>query len=209
MPTDATPTDIIVESTETVWQRRTRLDVVRYRARRFDGVMSQPRAWEVFIRGAAVGMLPYDPVSDQLVLIEQFRYPAYLAGIDPVLTEIPGGFMDPGETPEQTAAREAFEETGLVADRMERFGRFILTAGGSDETVTIYAGRVAAPAADAHGICGYGGLASEQEDIRIRVLPAPVAIETALAGGYANSITTIALLWFASRREWLRAQWLA
>ena len=200
--------DVFVESTETVWQRRTRLDVVRYRARRFDGVISQPRNWEVFIRGAAVGMLPYDPVSDQLVLIEQFRYPALLAGIDPVLVEIPGGFADPGEAPEQTAAREAHEEMGLAADRLERVGRFILTAGGSDETVTIFAGRVTAPAADARGIAGYGGLASEQEDIRVRVLPAAAAIETALAGGYANSITTIALLWFANRREWLRGQWL-
>ncbi len=153
-------------------------------------------------------MLPYDPVTDQLVLIEQFRYPALLAGVDPVLVEIPGGFMDPGEAPEQTAAREVHEETGLAADRLERVGRFILTAGGSDETVTIFAGRVTAPAADADGIAGYGGLASENEDIRIRILPAAAAIETALAGGYPNAITSLALLWFASRRDWLRTRWL-
>ena len=201
--------DVVVDSTETVWQGHTRLDVVRYSARRFDGSMGKPRTWEVFIRGAAVGMLPYDPVRDELVMIEQFRYPALLAGFDPVLLEIPGGFTDKGEAPEQTAAREVQEEMGLAADRLERVGRFVLTAGGSDETVEIFAGRVRAPAADAAGIAGYGGLASEQEDIRIRVIPAEAAIAAALAGGYANSITTIALLWFASRRDWLRTQWLA
>jgi ADP-ribose pyrophosphatase len=65
------------------------------------------------------------------------------------------------------------------------------------------------PAADADGIAGYGGLASEREDIRIRVLPADEAIENALAGRYANSITVMALLWFAAKRDWLRAEWAA
>ena len=204
-----TQLDVVTLSTETVWKRYTQLDVVQFQARRFDGNMSPVRTWEVWRRGAAVGLLPYDPVADQLVMIEQFRYPAMLAGVDPVLLEVPAGFMDPGETPEQTAAREAQEEMGLKADRTERIGRFVLTAGGSDETVTLFAGRVQAPPADADGIAGYGGLKSENEDIRIRVIPAVVAIEHALAGAYANAITTIALLWFSARRDTLRAGWLA
>ena len=199
--------DTLVESTETVWQGRTRLDVVRFRTRRFDGRMSDPRTWEVWLRGPAVGVLPYDPVTDQLVMIEQFRYPALLAGADPVMLEIPGGFMDPGEAEEQTAHREMAEETRLSADRLHRVGRFVLSAGGSDETVTIFAGRIAAPAADRDGIAGYAGLASESEDIRTVVLPAATAIENVLAGRYANAITVMALLWFAARRDWLRAQW--
>jgi ADP-ribose pyrophosphatase len=200
--------DVTVESTETVWKRRTQLDVVRFRNRRFDGAMSELRTWEVWLRGPAVGVLPYDPVTDQLVMIEQFRYPAMVAGLGPVLVEVPGGFMDPGERPEQTAAREMHEETGIAADRLEPIGRFVLSAGGSDETVTLFAGRVQAPPAGADGIVGYGGLASENEDIRIRLLPAAAAIETVLAGGYPNAITSLALLWFASRHDWLRDRWL-
>jgi ADP-ribose pyrophosphatase len=200
--------DVTVESTETVWKQRTQLDVVRFRNRRFDGAMSKLRTWEVWLRGHAVGVLPYDPVTDQLVMIEQFRYPAMVAGVDPVMVEVPGGFMDPDEQPEHTAAREMHEETGITADRLEPVGRFVLSAGGSDETVTIFAGRVQAPPADADGIVGYGGLASENEDIRIRILPAAAAIETALAGGYPNAITSLALLWFASRHDWLRKSWL-
>lgn len=195
-------------STETVWKRYTQLDVVRFRNRRFDGTESAVRTWEVWLRGHAVGVLPYDPVTDQLVLIEQFRYPATLAGLDPVLLEIPGGFMDPGEATEATAAREMREEMGLAADRFEHVGRFILSAGGSDETVTIYAGRIQAPVAGADGVVGYGGLASESEDIRVRLMPASEAIDLALAGRCPNSITSLALLWFASRRPWLRKLWL-
>jgi ADP-ribose pyrophosphatase len=199
--------DVTVLSTETVWKRRTQLDVVKFQQRRFDGAMSDTRTWEVWLRGHAVGVLPYDPVTDQLVMIEQFRYPATLAGLDPMMLEIPGGFMDAGETEQQTAAREMQEEMGLSVDRLHRVGQFILSAGGSDETVTIFAGRIVAPPADAAGIAGHGGLASENEDIRTRVLPAAATIESALAGRYQNSITAMALLWFASRRDWLRKEW--
>ncbi len=201
--------DLSVLSTETVWKRRTQLDVVTFRQRRFDGVMSDPRTWEVWRRGPAVGVLPYDPVSDNLVMIEQFRYPAMLAGIDPVMLEIPGGFMDADETEQQTAGREMQEEMGLSVDRLHRVGRFVLSAGGSDETVTIFAGRVAAPAADADGIAGYAGLETEHEDIRTRVLPAAKAIQDVLDGRHANAITAVALMWFASRRDWLRQEWAA
>lgn len=198
---------IEVLGSQTVWQSYTRLDVVRYRVRGFDGAMRPERSWEVFVRGPAAGMLPYDPITDQVLLIEQFRYPALRAGIDPVLMEIPGGFMEAGETPEQAATREMREETGCAIDLTERIGHFILSAGGSDETVTIFAGRIAAPHAGPDGIVGYGGLAQEHEDLRIRIMPADDAIASALAGLYANSITTIALLWLAQRRDWLRAQW--
>ena len=201
--------DVTVQSTETIWKGRTQLDVVRFRNRRFDGQMSELRTWEVWLRGHAVGVLPYDPVSDRLAMIEQFRYPAMIAGVDPIMLEIPGGFTDKGETEEQTAAREMQEEMGLAPDRLHRVGRFVLTAGGSDESVTIFAGRIAAPTAGADGIAGYAGLEVENEDIRTRVLPATEAIENALAGRYANAITVMALLWFASRRDWLRREWAA
>jgi hypothetical protein len=50
-------------------------------------------------------------------------------------------------------------------------------------------------------------MAAEHEDIRARIWPASRAIDTALAGGFPNSVTSLALLWLASRRDWLRAHW--
>jgi hypothetical protein len=68
-------------------------------------------------------------------------------------------------------------------------------------------GRVRVPAADAAGIAGMGGLAVENEDIRVRVWPAVAAIEAALTGRFPNVLTMVALLWFAARRDWLRQEW--
>ncbi|MGI4954306.1 MAG: NUDIX domain-containing protein [Janthinobacterium lividum] len=201
--------DVVLEQQETVWSGRFDVDVVKFRHRRFDGTMSGLRTWEVFRRGPAAALLPYDPWTDQVVLMEQFRLPALAAGMEPVMMEIPAGLCDTGEAPEATVRREIQEEIGLQADRVVPFGDVVLTPGGSDERCSLFAGRVRAPAAGPDGIAGTAGLASEQEDIRVRVLPAALAIERAVDGQYSNSVTMLALLWLAARRERLRAEWLA
>lgn len=199
--------DVQVLSQDTAWSGRFSIELVRFRHRRFDGAMSGVRTWELFCRGRAAAVLPYDPWADQVVLIEQFRLPALAAGLAPVMVEIPAGLCDPDEDPAATASREALEETGIAVDRLEPIGDFVLTPGGSDERCTMFAGRIRVPPADRDGVTGHGGLASEQEDIRVRLVPAGAAIEAAIAGQYPNSVTAIALLWLAARREWLRGEW--
>ena len=196
-----------IESNETVWAGRFPLQVVKFRHRRFDNEVSGLRTWELWRRGRAGAVLPYDPIADQVVLIEQFRLPALAAGIDPVMVEIPAGLCDGDEDPEATVRRESQEEMHLDADPLERIGDFVLTPGGCDERCTMFAGRVIAPQGDAQGLVGNSGLASEHEDIRIRVRPADAAIADAVAGRFPNSVTTIALLWLAARRDWLRGRW--
>ena len=198
---------LLVTSDETVWSGRFTLQVVKFKQRRFDGAMSGTRTWELFRRGRAAAVLPYDPHADKVVLIEQFRLPALAAGLDPVMVEVPAGLCEPGEDPAATIRREAHEEMGLHVEQLERVGDFLLTPGGSDERCALFAGKVQAPAAGADGLSGHFGLASESEDIRVRVLPAAEAIEAAVAGRYPNSVTTIALLWLAARRDWLRSTW--
>ena len=201
--------DVIVESAETVWDGRFPVQLVRFRQRRFDGTMSGPRSWELLRRGTAAAVLPYDPVADMVVVIEQFRLPAFAAGLPGVMVELAAGLTDGAETAEATIRRESVEEMGLELHEMELIGQFLLTPGGCDELCTLFAGRVRLGTPGPGGLLGVRGLASEQEDIRVRALPAAHVIEQALAGAYPNSVATLGLLWFAAKREWLRARWLA
>jgi ADP-ribose pyrophosphatase len=197
-----------VESEQRVWSGRFPLDVVRFRHRRFDGALSDLKTWELWRRGRAAAVVPYDPEADVVVLIEQFRLPALAAGLEPVLVELPAGLCDAGEAPDVTARREMQEEMSLAVTDLARVGGFLLTAGGADELCEIYVGRVQAPPADAEGLAGYGGMAHENEDIRVRVWPADRAIEAALAGQIVNAVAVIGLLWLAARRPHLRQQWI-
>ena len=116
--------DVVIDSESRVWSGRFPLDVVRFRHRRFDGALSGVRTWELWRRGRAAALLPYDPVTDSVVLIEQFRFPALAAGIDPVLVELPAGLCEDGEAPETAIRREMIEEMRMSADRLEHIGGF-------------------------------------------------------------------------------------
>ena len=199
--------DVTVDSDETVWNGRFALQRIKFRQRRFDGRMSGLRTWELWRRGRAAALLPYDPVADAVLLIEQFRLPALAAGMAPVMVEVPAGLCDPGEDPATTLVREAEEETGIAPRRLLPIGDFLLCPGGTDERVFLYVGEITAPSGDENGIVGTAGLDAEQEDIRIRRWPAGRAIEAALAGEFPNVVTTIALLWLAARRDYVRRTW--
>jgi ADP-ribose pyrophosphatase len=200
--------DVVIESERRVWSGRFPLDVVQFRHRRFDGTMSDTRTWELWRRGHAAALLPYDPDADAVVLIEQFRFPALAAGVDPMLVERPAGLCEDGEDPADAIRREMQEEMHMTADRVERIGGFMLTAGGADEFCHLYVGRVVAPPADGEGIVGHAGEILESEDIRVRVWSADEAIEAAFAGCFTNSMTAIGLFWLAAKRDWLRQKWM-
>src|ERR1700676_5091838 len=91
-------------------------EIVRYRFRHrlFAGGWSGEIVREVFERGHAVAVLPYDPAADAVVLIEQFRIGALVAGFAPWQREIVAGIIEKGEGPEDVARREAAEEAGAA-----------------------------------------------------------------------------------------------
>lgn len=193
--------DILSE--ETVWNGRFPLQRIRFRKRRFDGGEGGELTWELWRRGFAVAMLPYDAARDRVALIEQFRLPALAAGLHPVVTEVAAGLLEPDEDPEAAAHRELTEETALTATRLERIGRYILTQGGCDETITLFAARCDLPEEAAT----IGGLAAEHEDIRLQILPAEEALAMLDDNRIENATAALCLHWLARHRARLKREW--
>ena len=106
------------------------IDRFRLTHGKFEGGRTPPITREVMARGEVVGLLPYDPRADQVVLIEQFRIGAYAAGVWAWLTEIVAGVMAPGETAEEVARRETLEETGLRPARIAPIGYYLMSHRG-------------------------------------------------------------------------------
>ena len=179
-----------------------RIDVYRLRHRRFGGGWTEVMTRELFERGHAAVVLPYDPARDAVVLIEQFRIGAYAAGLEPWLIEPVAGIAEPGESPEQVARREAVEEAGCEIAELEPIGTVLSTPGGCSEVLHLYCGRV-----DSAGVGGLHGLEHEHEDIRAFTLPLDTALERLAKGEYNNASTVMTLQWLALNRERLKKKW--
>ncbi len=195
--------DVEILDKTTVYKGRFQIDRYRLRHRRHQGGWSEAFNREVFERGHAAAVLPYDPVRDEVVLIEQFRPGAYAGGIDPWLTEIVAGIIDKeGESEEDVVRREAVEEAGLELTSVEPIARCILSPGACSETIRIFIGR-----ADAAKAGGVFGLAHEHEDIRVLVLPMAEVSRMMAEGRISNAITLISLQWLLLNRMQLRERW--
>ena len=194
------PNRIVIERAEVRFQGYFRLDRYILRHRKHDGGWSTPITREVFERGHAVAVLPYDPAADAVVLLEQFRVGALAAGKEPWQIEVIAGIIDPGETPEAVAHREGREESGLVLHDLTPLYHYLVSPGGSTETVRLYAARV-----DSRTAGGIHGLDHEGEDIQVRVLDFAQAWAWVEEGRIDNAPTILGLQWLAlNRNRWQR-----
>ncbi|MDG0978138.1 MAG: NUDIX domain-containing protein [Halieaceae bacterium] len=175
---------------------------VKLRHRKFDGGWSRSITRELFERGDAVAVLPYDIGRDELVLIEQFRPGALKDDGSPWMLELIAGVVEPEESDSEVVHREALEEAGCTLDKIELIATFYPSAGACTEQIRCFVGRVnSAPES------GIFGLDEEHEDIKVHRVSCERAFAMLRDNKINNGHTLIALQWLALNHQALRERW--
>lgn len=175
------------------------LSLFRYRLKHklFAGGWSAEFEREVMERGHAVVVLPYDVARDALVVLEQFRIGALEQDDSPWLLEFVAGMIDADDaSAEAVAHRELHEEAGLTSAQMDYALTYLSTPGGCTEKISIYIAHV-----DSSQAARHGGLASENEDIRVHVLPRTDVVKLLEQGKINNAASVIGLQWLQLHLE--------
>lgn len=144
----------------------------------------------------AASVLLYDPLRDQVALLEQFRVGALEAGPGAWLLETVGGHIGQGESAQEVARRESMEEAGAKLLELIPICRFYVSPGLSDEVISLFCGLV-----DTGQLGGIHGLDEEGEDIRVLVMDAQAAIAELYQGRANSTSIIIALQWLAMHRQ--------
>ena len=159
------------------------------------------RSVEYGFSADAVTVLPYDRRRDRVMLIEQFRIGAHARGdAQPWVLEPIAGRVDPGETPEDCARREAQEEAGLELGRLIPLGGYYPSPGAKSEFLHGFIGLADLP----DGAAGLGGAPGEGEDIRAHLIGFDESMALVRSGEVNVGTTLISLLQLASLRDELR-----
>lgn len=180
-----------------------RMEKYRLRHRLYKGGMSNEIERELFERGHAAAVLLYDPMLDEVVVLEQFRIGALELKSGPWLLEIVAGIIEPGESAEAVVRREAEEEAGCTIQALTFICEYLVSPGGTSERISLFCGMV-----DSRSVGGVHGLDTEDEDILVRSVPFD-EVWGWMEQGVINSATPIiALQWLAMQRPVLRQHWL-
>jgi len=194
--------DVRVLESEVVYDGHFELRRLTLEHRCFGGGWSGPLVRELFERGDAVGVLPYDPVDDSVVLIEQFRPGAMRGNDSPWMLELVAGVVEDGEHDEEVAHREAMEEAGCELAELVPIATFIPSAGACSEQVRLFCGRVRRAA-----IGGIHGVEDEGEDILVHSVARAEALRLVARDRIPNGHTLIALQWLQINGDRLRERW--
>ncbi|OEF25482.1 ADP-ribose diphosphatase [Vibrio rumoiensis] len=195
------PQDVVIEKKEDLFNGFFKMVKYTFRHRMFSGGWSKPVEREMFDRGHASALLAYDPVTDEVVLIEQIRVGA-LEHKSPWQLEIIAGMNDEGELPEEVVRREAQEEAGIDVTHIEHITHYYPSSGACSETLDVFVGKV-----DASTATGVHGVEDENEDIQVHVINRAYAYQLVSSGEIENGATIIALLWLELHHQELKERW--
>lgn len=189
-----------IEILDDSWLCRSFLKLRRYQLRHklFNGGWSDVVTREVVARPRVAAVLPYDPVLDKVILIEQFRPGAVCDPQGPWLLEVVAGIAEGDESLEQLARRETREEAGLEAQELTLIAHYWVSPGMCDEKVALYCGKI-----DAQHAGGIYGLSQEHEDIKVHVMSSAEAFSALAKGRINNAMTIIALQWLQLHKQQL------
>jgi nudix-type nucleoside diphosphatase (YffH/AdpP family) len=166
-PSGLSRSDVVVHEHSQPYTKFFALQQADLRVPRFDGAGSERVERAAFIGTDAAIVLPYDPKTDRVLLVEQFRFgPFVRADAHPWLMEPVAGRIDAGETAQAAAIRESFEEAGLQITDLHKVHSGYSSPGCSSEYFHIFVGL--ADIGDAAAILS--GLPEESEDIQGHVL---------------------------------------
>ncbi|WNN43733.1 ADP-ribose diphosphatase [Winslowiella toletana] len=201
-PVTFTKNDVEIIARDSLYRGFFSIQRYRFRHRLFNGGVSDEVVREIFERGHAAVLLPYDPLRDEVVLIEQIRIAAFDTSPTPWLMEMVAGMIEPGESVEDVARREAVEEAGLTVGRIKPIISYLASPGGTSERSSVMVGEVDASLAQ-----GCHGLEEENEDILVHVVSREQAYQWVEEGRIDNAASVIALQWLELHHKKLREEW--
>ncbi|WP_420547455.1 NUDIX domain-containing protein [Curvivirga sp.] len=189
--------DVTLHKKETLFKEYFQVDRYTFSHKSFDGQDVGPFTREIFERGHAAVCLPYDPVRNEIILIEQFR-PGPFAAEDENCwcIETVAGIIDEGETGQDVAIRESIEEAGCKITKLFKTGLFYPTGGGSSETMECFVGICSTENAG-----GIHGVEHEAENIRAFAVDFDHALQAALDGKFSNLALVATIQWLALKKS--------
>lgn len=201
-PHGFTATDVEIVGKEPLHRGHVTLDRYKIKHRLFSGGWSGEFTRELMHRGQAAGVVLFDPLRDEVVLVEQFRIGPYVAGRAAWQIEIVCGVIDDGETAESVVRREALEESGCAVMDLRPIFEIIASPGLMTETVALYCGRV-----DASNAGGVHGLDGENEDIRAFAASCDDVFDALGGGGITHGPSIVALQWLQIHHDDVADAW--
>ena len=157
--------------------------------RRADGEW-QTQHRETYDRGNGAALLPYNLARRTVMLVKQFRYPAYVNGCDDLLIEAAAGLLD-NESPENRIRAEAEEEIGYRLRDIRKIFEAYMSPGSVTEKLHFFVGEYQPDMKIGSG----GGNADEGEDIEVLELEIDEALAMIADGRIMDAKTIMLLQW--------------
>ncbi len=187
--------NVEIQNKRTVFDDKFKIDEATLRFQKFNGQMSDPVRRLVFERGDSAAALLLNKDTQKVLLIEQFRYPAYEKG-QGWIQEVVAGVIDQNEQSEETIRREIREEIGYeVREPLTHIATFYVSPGGTSERNMLYYAEVSS----ADRVSAGGGKVSEHEDIELVEMTLPELWRALDNGDIVDAKTLIAVQWLRNR----------